>query len=177
MHAGASLCACVCLEQSLRTRFCALYIYILLLLSLNIHRHLYTHKHTFRKETNASVLPCKNFLVKTTACMHTHTLTHTNTKWGRIYNSVGTASDWKARCSTDADLTLVWHRIFLPIKCLAQWFIQPLCAIACLNTCVHVKHLNHQQPYHNFDSIRKCCTDTLVGMDGVVLVAAAAMPR
>ena len=49
----------------------------------------------------------------------------------------------------------------------------PLCAIACINICVHVKNLKHGQPYHCLDTQ---IMHTLIGMGSAALAAAVPYP-
>ena len=67
--------------------------------------------------------------------------------WEQVANSsVGTASDWKVRLSTDAAFSRV--------------SFQSPCAIECVSSCVHVKNPKHWQPYHCLDHENAAHTDT-----------------
>ena len=89
--------------------------------------------------------------------------------WGRD-RSVGRASDWKSQDASSSPRG--GKAIFLPqsnssADCLTVP-VQPQCAIACINICVHVKknkNKKHWQPYH--------CLDTKIGMCSAALIAAS----
>ena len=101
-----------------------------------------------------------------------------STLWngGAGNSSVGRASDWKARRSTDAGSSPRWGQRFfsqsqLPVQTLTVP-VQPPCAIACINICTLVKNSTHWQPYHCFGHTKILHTLAEIGS----AVRAAAVP-
>ena len=92
-------------------------------------------------------------------------------------SSVGRASDWTAKHNTDAGSSPRCGKgfffLFLPESAFNADYltvsVQPPCAIACINNCVHLKNPKHRQPYHCLDT---WILHALIGMGSAALAAA-----
>ena len=70
--------------------------------------------------------------------------------------ALGRAADWKARCNTDAGSSPWCSKGFVFLSTFSAdshtAFVQPKCAVTCINICAHVKNLKHWLPYHCLDT-------------------------
>ena len=98
---------------------------------------------------------------------------NTCTKRGRD-SWVSRVLDWKARCDAEVGSSLLCgEELFSHQSTFSALSLQPLCATACLNICLHVKNPQHWQPYHCFENTAHAIS---LGMGSAALVAAVPYP-
>ena len=92
---------------------------------------------------------------------------------------VGRASSWKARHNTDEGLSSQDSKEFFSQSTSSAdsyltVSVQPVCEIACISICVHIKNPKHWQPHHCLDTQK--ILHTLIGMGSAAFAAAVPYP-